>query len=144
MASGNNIQIVGNLTRDPETRMFDSGSSITSFGLAYNHRKFNKQENDWDEEVHFFDVVCWGDLGAHVANSLSKGTRVLVEGRLAHRTWENDEGEKRSKVEIVADEVAPSLRWATATVTKVEKGASSSAAPAASASVADTSEEEPF
>jgi len=122
MAAGNTITVVGNITRDLELRFTASGKAVGSFGLAYNHRRFNKQTNDWDEDTSFFDVTVWGDMAENVAESVSKGTRVLVEGRLEQQTWEDKQGGgNRSKVVIIADEVAPSLRWATCTVSRVEK-----------------------
>lgn len=121
MAQGNNIELVGNLTRDPELRFTPSGAANASFGLAVNRRWRNQQTNDWEEQTSFFDVVCWRDLAENVVESLTKGTRVVVTGRLEQRSWETDNGDKRSKVEVVADEVAPSLKWATAQVTRTER-----------------------
>ena len=116
-----NVTIVGNMTREPELRFTPAGQATASFGVAVNRRWQNRQTNEWEESTSFFDVVCWSTLAENVAASLSKGARVLVTGRLEQRSWENQEGEKRSKVEISADEVAPSLRWATAVVTKTER-----------------------
>lgn len=126
----NNVTLVGNVTRAPEVRFTPSGASIVSFGMAVNRRWQNKQTNEWKEQVSFFDVKAWGQLGENVAESIEKGTRVIVSGRLEQRSWEADSGEKRSKVEIVADEVAPSLRWATATVQRIERSDQSSTGPA--------------
>ena len=114
MSAGNSITIVGTLTRDPELRFTPSGQGVASFGVAVNRRWQNKQTNEWEEAASFFDVVAWGTLGENVAECLTKGTRVIVDGRLDQRSWETEGGDKRSKVEIVADEVGPSLRWATA------------------------------
>lgn len=122
MSAGNEVTIVGNATRDPELRFTAGGAAVSSFGIAVNRRWQNKQSNEWEEEVSFFDVTCWQELAENVSESITKGMRVVVNGRLQQRSWETDEGDKRSKVEVVADEVAPSLRWATARVTKVEKG----------------------
>ena len=121
MSAGNSVTIVGTLTRDPELRFTPSGQGVASFGVAVNRRWQNKQTNEWEEAVSFFDVVAWGTLGENVAECLTKGTRVIVDGRLDQRSWETEGGDKRSKVEIVADEVGPSLRWATATVSKNER-----------------------
>lgn len=121
MANGNVVEIIGNLTRDPELRFTPSGAPVASFGVAVNRRWQNRQTNEWEEQVSFFDVVCWRELAENVAESLTKGTRVMVSGRLDQRSWDTQDGEKRSKVEIVADEVAPSLRWATAQVTRNER-----------------------
>jgi single-strand DNA-binding protein len=121
MATGNNVTVVGNITRDPEMRFTPSGQAVASFGLAVNRRWQNRQTNEWEEATSFFDVTCWAQLGENVAESLQKGARVVVTGRLDQRSWETQDGERRSKVEIVADEVGPSLRWATASVTKNER-----------------------
>lgn len=140
MANGNTITIVGNCTRDPELRFTSSGQALCSFGVAVNRRWQNKQTQEWEEQVSFFDVTCWQTLAENVAESIVKGARVIVTGRLDQRSWETDAGEKRSKVEIVADEVGPSLRYATASVTKVERS-EGGAAPKASGYAPD---EEPF
>jgi len=121
MANGNNVTIVGNLTRDPELRFTPSGQATTTFGVAVNRRWQNRQTQDWEEATSFFDVVCWAQMAENAAQSLTRGARVVVSGRLDQRSWENTEGEKRSKIEITADEVAPSLRWATVTLTKNER-----------------------
>ena len=121
MSAGNSITIIGNATRDPELRFTPSGQGVASFGLAVNRRWQNKQTNEWEEATSFFDVVAWGSLGENVAESVTKGARLIVVGRLDQRSWESDSGEKRSKVEIVADEIGPSLRWATAEVSKNER-----------------------
>lgn len=121
MSAGNSVTIVGTLTRDPELRFTPSGQGVASFGVAVNRRWQNKQTNEWEEAVSFFDVVAWGTLGENVAECLTKGTRVIVDGRLEQRSWETEGGDKRSKIEIVADEIGPSLRWATATVAKNER-----------------------
>ena len=121
MSNGNTVTIVGNVTRDPELAFTPSGAGNAKFGVAVNRRWQNKQTQEWEEQVSFFDVVAWSSLGDNVAESVSKGDRVIVTGRLEQRSWENDQGEKRSKVEIVADEVGPSLRWASATVVRNER-----------------------
>ena len=87
---------------------------MATFGLAVNRRWQNRQTNEWEEQASFFDVTCWAQMAENVGESLAKGTRVIVTGRLEQRSWETDDGDKRSKVEIVADEIGPSLRWATA------------------------------
>jgi single-strand DNA-binding protein len=121
MANGNNITVVGNITRDPELRFTGSGQAKVGFGLAVNRRWQNKQNQEWEEAVSFFNVVAWGELGENTSESLQKGSRVIVTGRLEQRSWETEDGEKRSIVEIVADEVGPSLRWATAEVKKTDR-----------------------
>ena len=108
--------MVGNCTRDPELRFTSSGQAVATFGLAVNRRWQNRQTNEWEEAVSFFDVTCWQQMAENVAESVTKGTRVVVTGRLDQRSWETQDGDKRSKVEIVADEIGPSLRYATAQV----------------------------
>src|ERR1700722_8063774 len=121
MSNGNNVNIVGNLTRDPELRFTPSGQATASFGVAVNRRWQNRQSQEWEEATSFFDIVCWGQLAENSAQSLTRGSRVVISGRLDQRSWENNEGEKRSKIEITADEVAPSLRWATVQITRNER-----------------------
>ncbi|NLV54148.1 MAG: single-stranded DNA-binding protein [Acidimicrobiales bacterium] len=121
MAADNNVTLTGNITRDPELRFTPSGQAVATFGLAVNRRWQNRQTNDWEEQTSFFDIKCWAQMAENVSESLGRGTRVIVSGRLEQRSWETDNGEKRSKVEVVADEIAPSLRWATAQVTKNER-----------------------
>jgi single-strand DNA-binding protein len=89
--------------------------------LAVNRRWQNRQTNEWEEATSFFDVVTWRDLAEHVSESLSRGSRVIVVGRMEQRSWETQDGDKRSRVEVIADEVGPSLRWATAQVTKSQR-----------------------
>lgn len=127
-----NVTIVGNITRDPELKYTPSGQAVVKFGVAVNRR--TKKDGEWvDADPSFFDVVAWQGLAENIAESLAKGNRVVVTGRLEQRSWEQD-GNKRSAVEIVADEVAPSLRWATAQVTKVERnGTTAGPAPARAA-----------
>lgn len=119
MANGNTITIIGNVTRDPELRYLTSGTALAQLGVAVNRRYM--QNNEWQEETSFFDVVCWRDLADNVSESISKGDRIIVTGRLEQRSWETQDGDKRSKVEIVADEVGPSLRWATARIEKIRR-----------------------
>jgi single-strand DNA-binding protein len=135
------VTIVGNLTRDPELRFTPTGQANASFGVAVNRRWQNRQTQEWQEATSFFDVVTWAGLAENVAKCLKRGDRVVVEGRLDQRSWENNEGEKRSKVEITANEVAPSLRWATAEITKSERRSPQSV-PAGNGAGGD--DEEPF
>ncbi len=121
MSNGNSITLVGNLTREPELRFTPSGMATATFGLAVNRRWQNRQTQAWEEATSFFDIVCWRDLAEHVSESLTKGARVIVTGRLEQRTWETQEGDRRSKVEVIADDLGPSLRWATAQVAKSER-----------------------
>ncbi len=117
----NTVTVVGNVTRDPELRFTNSGQAVASFGLAVNRRWQNRQTNDWEEQTSFFDITCWAQMAENVGESLHKGARVLVSGRLEQRSWQTEGGDKRSKVEIIADEVGPSLRWATASIRKNER-----------------------
>src|SRR5579863_2184470 len=132
MANGNNITLVGNITRDPELRFTPTGQATATFGLAVNRRWQNRQTQEWEEATSFFNVVCWREMAENVAESITKGARVVVAGRLEQRSWETDQGEKRSVVEVVADEIAPSLRWATAQVTRNERRGPGEARPARS------------
>ena len=119
----NTVTITGNLTRDPEIRYTRDGQASCQLGLAVNRRWKNRESDEWEEATSFFDVVTWRETAENCALSLTKGMRVMVTGRLEQRTWDTDEGEHRSKVEIVADEIGPSLRWASAEVTRNERRA---------------------
>lgn len=121
MANGNSVVLVGNVTRDPELRFTPSGQATASFGLAVNRRWQNRQTQAWEEAVSFFDVVCWREMAENVSESITRGSRVIVTGRLEQRSWETPDGEKRSRIEVIADELGPSLRWATAQVAKNER-----------------------
>ncbi len=121
MAVDNTVTVTGNITRDPELRFTSGGTPVATFGLACNRRWQNRQTNEFEEQVSFFDVTCWNSLAENVSESLFKGTRVIVNGRLEQRSWETQDGDRRSKIEIIADEVAPSLRWATADVQRNER-----------------------
>ncbi|MGI9600280.1 MAG: single-stranded DNA-binding protein [Acidimicrobiales bacterium] len=115
MAFDNTVTVVGNVTRDPELRFTPGGAAVANFGVAW-----NKKNQDGEETVSFFDVTCWRQLAENVSESITKGSRVVVYGRLDQRSWETQDGDRRSKVEIIADDVAPSLKWATAAVTRNE------------------------
>jgi single-strand DNA-binding protein len=119
--NGNSVTLVGNVTRDPELRFTASGQATATFGLAVNRVWNDRQTNEKKEAVSFFDIVCWREMAENASESLSKGARVVVTGRLEQRSWETPEGEKRSKIEVVADEIGPSLRWATAEVRKNDR-----------------------
>ena len=147
----NSITVVGNITRDPELRFTAGGKGVASFGIAVNRRY--QVNGEWQEKVSFFNVVAWDSLGENAAASLSKGSRVIVTGRLEQRDYETKEGEKRSVVEIVADEVGPSLRWARAEVERTQRsggdgasggGGASSSSGAARAADPIYGDEEPF
>jgi single-strand DNA-binding protein len=122
MANENQIMIVGNLTRDPELRYTPNGAALVKFGVAVSRRAPDESGQWRDVETSFFDVTAWRQLAENVAESLTQGTRVVVVGRLRTNTWETPEGEKRSKIEIEADEVGPSLKWATAKPERQSKG----------------------
>jgi len=150
MSNGNSVTLVGNITRDPELRFTPSGQATATFGLAVNRRWQNRQTQEWEEATSFFDVVCWREQAENASESLSRGSRIIVTGRLEQRSWETPEGDKRSKVEVVADEIGPSLRWATATITKNERrgpdggGGGPRASAAVGAATGAFEDEEPF
>src|SRR5664280_1267023 len=121
MATITAVTVAGNLTRDPEIRYTREGQATTSLSVAVNRRWQDKETKEWEESVSFLDVVCWRDLAENVALSLTKGSRVLISGRLEQRSWETDGGERRSKVEIVADDIGASLRFATTDVHRVHR-----------------------
>ena len=137
MAIDNNVNLVGNLVADPELRFTKGGTAVADLRMAVKRRW--KKDGEWQEESSFFDVSVWSGMAEHVAESLTKGLRVVVMGRIEEQRWEDKETkEPRRKVVIVADEVAPSLRWATAEVHR-EASATGAAAPTAPAT-----QEEPF
>jgi single-strand DNA-binding protein len=122
VATENIITVVGNLTDDPELRYTPAGAAVANMSVAVNRRFFNKETNGWDEKVDgFFRVNVWRDYAENVAESLKRGTRVIVTGRLISRSYEDKEGQTKWVTEIEADEVCPSLRWATASITKVNR-----------------------
>jgi len=117
------ITIVGNLTSDPELRFTPSGAAVTNFVVAVNRRKFDKQANEWkDAGTDFYRCSVWREAAEHVAESLTKGTEVIVAGDLTSREYETREGEKRTVWEVAAEHVGPSLRRATAKVTRAGMG----------------------
>jgi single-strand DNA-binding protein len=126
MASENQVVIVGNLTRDPELRYTPNGAALVKFGVAVS-RRFKDESGQWkDADTSFFDVTAWRGLAENIAETLTQGSRVVVVGRLRTNSWETPEGEKRSKIEIEAEEVGPSLKWATAKLEKQGRGAGQS------------------
>jgi single-strand DNA-binding protein len=149
------VTIVGNVTRDPELRYTSSGQAQLRLGVAVNRVWNDRQTNEKKEQTSFFNVTAWGTLGENAGESLTKGARVIVTGRLEQRSWETPEGEKKSTVEIVADEIAPSLRWATVQVVRNERksgdggfaaggGGGGAAASRPVANEAPYGDEEPF
>ncbi len=144
----NNVTLVGNLVEDPELRFTPSGVAMAKIRFAVN-RRYQNREGEWQEDTSFFTGTCWRDMAENVAESFTKGTRVIVMGRLSQRTWETNEGEKRSTVEVDVQDIGPSVRWATTTVTKTPRagGDFSSNQPAPAAPVAKTDfgpDEAPF
>lgn len=121
--NGTPITIVGNLTDDPELRFTPSGAAVAKFSVAVNRRQFDRQANEWKESgTDFHRVSVWRDLAEHTAETLTKGTRVIVVGDLRQRTWTDEKtNEKRSAWEVTADSVGPDLTFATATVTKTTR-----------------------
>ena len=124
----NTITVVGNVTRDPELKFLNSGQAALRLAVAVSRRWQNRQTQEWEEKTSFFDVSAYGPMAENAASTLAKGARVVVTGRMEQRSWETESGEKRNAFEIVADEIAPSLRWATAVVTRTPRaeGGSSS------------------
>ena len=127
MAGETVITIIGNLTNDPELRFTPSGAAVANFTVASTPRTFDRQSNEWkDGETLFMRCSVWREAAENVAESLTRGTRVLVSGRLRSRTYDTKEGEKRTVVELEVDEVGPSLRYATTKVSKTSRGGGNS------------------
>ena len=123
MAGDTVITVVGNLTGDPELRFTPSGAAVANFTVASTPRTFDKNSNEWkDGEALFLRCSVWRQAAENVAESLTKGSAVIVQGRLKQRSYETKEGEKRTVYELDVEEVGPSLRWATAKVTKASRG----------------------
>lgn len=139
MAYDNTITVTGNVTSTPELRYTASGTAIVTFGLAW-----NQKDKSGESTPHFFDVTAWGSLGESVSTSVTKGARVTVNGRLNFSSWETSDGSKRSKVDVTAEDVGVSLKWATVSgISKTESG-SSWGAPVAKPQAATELNEEPF
>ena len=122
MATDNAIIVVGNLTDDPELRFTPQGVAVANFRIAVSRRVKDEGGNWKDGDTSFFKVNCWRQLAENVAETLTRGSRAIVTGRLKFRQWETQDGETRSVVEIEAEEVGPSLRFATAKIEKVSRG----------------------
>ncbi|AHD22029.1 single-stranded DNA-binding protein [Rhodococcus pyridinivorans] len=123
MAGDTVITVVGNLTADPELRFTPAGAAVANFTVASTPRVFDRQSNEWkDGEALFLRCNIWREAAENVAESLTRGSRVIVQGRLKQRSYETREGEKRTVVELEVDEIGPSLRYATAKVTKAGRG----------------------
>ena len=147
MAGETTITVIGNLTNDPELRFTPSGSAVANFTIASTPRTFDRQSNEWkDGETLFLRASVWREAAENVAESLTKGMRVIVSGRLKSRSYETKEGEKRTVIELEVDEIGPSLRYANAKVNRTQRSGgrgagnggrvASAAATAAAASVA--------
>jgi len=148
MAIGNQVVLVGNLTDDPELRYTPSGVPVATFTVAVNRRQRDPATGEWkDGETSFIRCNVWRQQAENTAESLTKGTRALVVGRLRQRSWETPEGQKRSVTEVEVENVGPSLEWATASVTKTSRSDSSSSdVPAFAAATSEngsTADEEP-
>jgi single-strand DNA-binding protein len=116
----NNVTLIGNLVDDPELRFTPSGVAMAKIRLAVN-RRWRGNDGEWQEDTSFFTGTVWREQAESAAESLQKGARVIVTGRLEQRSWETPEGDKRSVVEVQIDEIGPSLRWATATVNRTQR-----------------------
>ena len=120
MSNVNSVTLIGNLVDDPELRFTPSGVAMTKIRFAVNKR-YQNRDGEWQEETSFFGGTCWRDMGENVAESLTKGLRVIVVGELQQRQWETQEGDKRSIIEVDIKEIGPSVRWATTTVTRTPR-----------------------
>ncbi len=149
----NNVTLIGNLVDDPELRFTPSGVAMAKIRLAVN-RRWRGNDGEWQEDTSFFTGTVWREQAESAAESLQKGARVIVTGRLEQRSWETEQGEKRSVVEVQIDEIGPSLRWATATVNRTQRsggewgggqgGGGGDVPPAPGARVHDGPAEAPF
>ena len=122
MAGETIIAVVGNLTADPELRSTKNGRSVAGFTIASTPRTFDRQSNQWvDGDALFLRCTVWGDLAEHCARSLAKGMRVIAQGRLTQHSWEDEQHQRRTSMELQVDEIGPSLRYATAQVAKAQR-----------------------
>ena len=156
MAGDTIITVIGNLTADPELRFTPSGAAVANFTVASTPRIFDRQTNEWkDGEALFLRCNIWREAAENVAESLTRGSRVIVSGRLKQRSFETREGEKRTVVELEVDEIGPSLQYATAKVNKASRsggggggfgggGGSRSAPPAGGASGGEAKQDDPW
>jgi len=115
------ITIIGNITKDPEVRFANSGVAMISFSVAVNKSKKNRETNEWENEAHFFDCVAIGDIAQNFADSFTKGNRVIVVGELQQRKYQAQDGTEKTKVELFANEIGASVRWATTTIARTER-----------------------
>ncbi|MBN7792413.1 single-stranded DNA-binding protein [Microbacterium esteraromaticum] len=132
MAGETIITVVGNLTADPEIRYTQNGLPVANFTIASTPRSFDRQANEWkDGDALFLRASCWREFAEHVAGSLSKGMRVVAQGRLRQRSYQDRDGNNRTAIELEVDEIGPSLRYATAQVTRAARSADAQKGPAA-------------
>lgn len=133
------ITVVGNLTADPELRYTQSGAAVASFTVASTPRTFDKASGDWkDGEALFLRCNMWRTVAENVAETLSRGSRVIVQGRLKQRSYETNEGKKRTVYELDVEEVGPSLRYATAKIHRVQRGGQGTSASSSARGGEDT------
>ncbi|MGW4797928.1 single-stranded DNA-binding protein [Nonomuraea sp. NPDC004297] len=148
MSGETTITIIGNLTNDPELRFTQTGTAVSTFTIASSPRTYNKQLEQWEDgEALFMRCSAWRDLGEHICESLTRGTRVIASGQLRMRTYETGEGEHRTVFEMTVDEIGPSLRFATAKPARAARKAPTShngSAPDAWAATASTGDKPPF
>jgi len=138
MAGETIITVVGNLTADPELRYTQNGLAVANFTIASTPRTFDRQANEWkDGESMFMRASVWREFAEHVASTLTKGSRVIASGRLKQRSYDTKEGEKRTTIELEVDEIGPSLRYATAQITRAASGGGASGGRGGAAPVAD-------
>lgn len=130
--SSNTVTLIGNLVEDPELRFTPSGVAMAKIRMAVN-RRWRGNDGEWQEDTSFFGGTLWREQAESASESLQKGMRVIVTGRLEQRSWETQEGDKRSIVEVAIDEIGPSLRWATASVTRTSRQSSGDFGGASSA-----------
>ena len=144
MAVENQITLIGNLADDPELRYTPQGVAVTNVRVAVNRRRRNAQTNEWEDALDgFFTCNVWREMAENVAESLTKGTRVVVVGRLRTRQFDDRDGNPRTVTEVEADEVTPSLRWARAAVTRNPKGGGGGERPAADTAGGDRGDSTP-
>ena len=145
MSGETSITVIGNLTADPELRFTPSGAAVANFTVASTPRTFDRQTNEWkDGEALFLRCNIWREAAENVTESLTKGTRVIVSGRLKQRSFETREGEKRTVYELDVDEIGPSLRYATAKVTRASRASAERSNEPETAQQAPPSDEPPF
>lgn len=126
------VCVVGNLTADPTLSYTQSGLAVANFTIASTPRMFDRKSNEWvDGEALFLRASCWREFAEHVAGSLTKGSRVIAQGRLKQRSYQDREGQQRTSIELEVDEIGPSLRYATAQVTRSQGGSGGKSVPAA-------------